>query len=432
MNMKNFLKAASLAALLSTSGAAFAGQPSGAAAVDGAWDGVLSRNGVDIPFRFDIKGSGAHLQGVFYDGFKPYDGTTSASFQDGKLTLNIAHYLTTINATLEDGQLSGGLVAQGRDAGTQYSFRATRHVTVSAAKADAPAIAGSWVIPLDAPSSKGEKAFRFVVQQHGGEVAAAILRVDGDTGAYSGAYQDGKWVLSHFDGGRPGVLIVTPQSDGTLQIQEQSGHPTAASIAYRADVALAKGLPQPDDFSAHTTPRDPDAAFAFNFPDVNGTPVSNDDPRFKGKVVLAVVTGTWCPNCHDEAKYLVQLDRKYRAKGLAIVALDFEEPGQQATLERQKAFVKKYGVKYTYLIAGAPSELGAKIPQLQHLDTWPATVFVGRDGKVKAVHAGFSSPATGEFNTQLKAEFTSRIEQLLAQKVPTHQAAAAALFSPGG
>jgi thiol-disulfide isomerase/thioredoxin len=417
--MKTFLKAASLAVLLCGSGTSFAAESS----IDGQWDGVLSRNGVDIPFRFDVTGSGADLKGVFYDGFKPYDGTTSASFQDGKLTLNIAHYLTTISATLDKGALNGTVVAQGRDAGTQYEFHATRHTQAQVA-ANAPAIAGSWIIPLDKPSSKGESAFRFVVQQHGAEVAAAILRVDGDTGAYSGAYQDGKWVLSHFDGGRPGVLIVTPQSDGSLQIQEQSGHPTAASTAWRADVAQAKGLPQPDDFSAHTTARDPDAPFAFTFNDVNGRPVSNDDARFKNKVVLAVVTGTWCPNCHDEAKYLVQLDKKYRSKGLAIVALDFEEPGQQATLERQKAFVKKYGVKYTYLIAGAPSELGQKLPQLNHLDTWPATIFIGRDGKVKAVHAGFSSPATGEFNTQLKAEFTVRIEQLLAEK-PTHQASVA-------
>ncbi len=48
------------------------------------------------------------------------------------------------------------------------------------------------------------------MQQNGAEVAASILRVDGDTGAYSGTYKDGKWVLSHFDGSRPGVITVTP------------------------------------------------------------------------------------------------------------------------------------------------------------------------------------------------------------------------------
>jgi thiol-disulfide isomerase/thioredoxin len=434
--MKSLLKAASLIALLSVSGggaflvapafadAPAAGAQSNTAAIDGRWDAALSRDGVTIPFRLDIQGSGTNLKGVFYDGFTPYDGTTSASFRDGKLTLNIAHYLTTIDASLNDGQLNGTLATQGRGPAGQYVFAATRHVDQAVA-ANAPSINGSWVIPLSAPSSKGEKAFRFVVQQKGAEVAAAILRIDGDTGSYSGSFEDGKWVLSHFDGGRPGVIVVTPKPDGTLQIEQHVDHPGASNsavdggrapvlVAYRLDAAAA--LPKPDDFLTHTSVRDPDAAFKFAFKDIDGGVVTNDDPRFKGKVVLAVVSGTWCPNCHDEAQYLVELDKKYRSKGLAIVDLDFEEPDQQDTLERAHAFNKQYGVKYTTLLAGAPSEMHEKVPQLNNLDTWPATIFIGRDGKVKAVHAGFASPATGAFNIQLKQEFTARIEQLLAEK----------------
>ena len=101
---------------------------------------------------------------------------------------------------------------------------------------------------------------------------------------------------------------------------------------------------------------------------------------------------------------------------MAIVALDFEEPEQQENLARERAFVKQYGVKYTYLIAGAPSEMWEKVPQAVNLNTWPATIFVGRDGLVKGIHSGFASPASGEFNRQLKEEFTAKIEQLLAEK----------------
>jgi hypothetical protein len=61
------------------------------------------------------------------------------------------------------------------------------------------------------------------------------------------------------------------------------------------------------------------------------------------------------------------------------------------------------------------------VPQLNHLDTWPATVFIGRDGKVAAVHSGFASPASGEFHEQLKQEFTARIEKLLAQRVAVNE-----------
>ena len=143
--------------------------------------------------------------------------------------------------------------------------------------------------------------------------------------------------------------------------------------------------------------------------------MSNEDPRFKGKVVLAVVTGTWCPNCHDEAQYLVQLYSKYHDQGLEIVALDFEEPDQQVSLKRVNSFIKQYRVPYPYLIAGEPSEMWDKIPQAVNLNTWPATLFIGRDGKVKATHAGFASAASGVYNDELKTEFTSTIERLLKE-----------------
>jgi thiol-disulfide isomerase/thioredoxin len=430
------LKIAGLAALVLGSAAAMA-----ADTLEGRWDAQLVRGDNVVPFRLDISGSGPTLKGTLYDGFRPYESTTSASFKDGKLVLNVEHYLTTITATLDHGKLVGNVVAQNRENRAEYGFVATRHVQSAATANDVPSIAGSWEIPLDSPSSKGERAFRFLVEQHGAEIAASILRVDGDTGAYSGSYQGGKWVLSHYDGSRPGVIEVTPTKDGTLEILQRldRSQPAAAStnaqeksyadsgpdgryapklVAYRTEVARAKGLPEPENYLTHTTARDPKERFTFNFPDVDGKLVSNDDPRFKGKVVLAIVTGTWCPNCHDEAQYLVQLDKKYRDKGLAIVALDFEEVEQQGSLARVHAFVNQYGVKYPYLIAGAPAEMWEKVPQLVNLNTWPATVFVGRDGTVRAVHSGFASPASGQFHAQLKKEFTERIEQLLSEKAP--------------
>ena len=56
-----------------------------------------------------------------------------------------------------------------------------------------------------------------------------------------------------------------------------------------------------------------------------------------------------------------------------------------------------------------------KVPQLNHLDTWPATVFVGRDGKVRTVHVGFPSRGSKEFDRQARAEITQTVEQLLSE-----------------
>jgi thiol-disulfide isomerase/thioredoxin len=384
--------------------------------LEGRWDASLTLNSTVIPFRLDLSGEGTSLTGILYNGDLKQT-TTSARVENGTIVLNFDHYLTKIIATLKDGHLEGKV--EGRFDREHYissvPFEAKRYSVVpAAAAANAPSIDGLWEIPNQSP--KGEKAWRFIVRQSGPDVSAAILRVDGDTGALTGTYRDGKWVLSHFDGARPLVLEVTPTTEGTLEIVPSGAYTnTNKLIAYRPEVARAKGLPEPANFTAHTTVRDPKERFTFSFPDVNGKIISSDDPKFKGKVVLAIVTGTWCPNCHDEAQYLVQLYKQYRDKGLEIVALDFEEPEQQEALSRERAFVKKYGVEYTYLIAGAPAEMWEKVPQAVNLNTWPATFFVGRDGRVKSIDAGFAAPASGEFNRQLKEEFTSTIERLLAE-----------------
>jgi thiol-disulfide isomerase/thioredoxin len=396
----------SLAAVIAALGAsaAQAGTAVKSDSLAGRWDANITLNGGAIPFRLDISGDGVNLQGTLFNGDQ-LQTTTSARLENGAIVLDFDHYLTKIVATLNAGRLDGEV--EGRFERERYissvPFHAKRYLPASVSSANVPSIDGVWEIPYDSP--KGEKAWRFIVHQSGPEVSASILRVDGDTGALTGNFQNGKFVLSHFDGSRPLLLEVTLANDGSLEILPSGAYTNAKKlIAYRPEAARAKGLPEPANYTSHTTVRDPNEAFAFRFPDVNGNIVSNDESKFKGKVVLAIVTGTWCPNCHDEAQYLVQLYKKYRDQGLEIVALDFEEPEQQDTLSRERAFVKTYGVEYTYLIAGAPAEMWEKVPQALNLNTWPATFFIGRDGRVNSIHAGFASriqsPTEGRVHVQ--------------------------------
>jgi len=75
-------------------------------------------------------------------------------------------------------------------------------------------------------------------------------------------------------------------------------------------------------------------------------------------------------------------------------------------------------LEYTVLLAGATDELHAKVPQATDLDAYPTTFFIGRDGLVRSIHAGFAAPATGDFNKKLKEDFRAQIEHLLAEKAP--------------
>ena len=261
---------------------------------------------------------------------------------------------------------------------------------------------------------KEKSAWHFIVKQKGGDVAAGILRVDGDTGTLNGVYKDGKFVLSHFSGLRPALLEITPEKDGTLKVLLNGKE---EMTAVKSAEAHAKGLPEPTDPAHHTSVKNSAEPFHFNFPDLDGKLVADNDPRFRGKVVLINITGSWCPNCHDEAPFLAELFKKYRAQGLEIVALSFEEADQLKDPTRLRAFIKRYGIEYTVLLGGETEKAKDKLAQqAQNWDAWPTTFFVARDGRVRGVHAGFPSKASGELYTKAKEEFTAQVEHLLAEK----------------
>ncbi len=119
--MKTLVATAGLAAVVSILGAASAAERSDTA-IDGRWDAALIDNGPAVPFRLDISGAGPTLKGTFYDGFKPYDATTSVTFKDGKLVLKAEHYLTTITAELKNGELVGETTLVGPGYSIEYGF----------------------------------------------------------------------------------------------------------------------------------------------------------------------------------------------------------------------------------------------------------------------------------------------------------------------
>jgi len=391
--------------------------PSGAGAqsLTGLWDATVIVNpGVEIPFRFELAGSGAAVKGSFFNGDEKVTSTTGR-LENGALVLSFDEYGTRLEATVKDGRLEGQYTRGTR--GAPYPFQAKRFVPAPSGDQKIPPIAGLWNVQVK--SSKGEDAWQLIVRQAGAEASASILRIDGDTGMLTGTYHDGKFVLSHFSGARPLRLELTPGPDGTLSVVQNKDNPLTAT---RAEIAKAKGLPQPSDPSRFTSVKDPTEPFRFSFPDLSGKIVSNTDPRFQGKVVIVSIGGSWCPNCHDEAPFFTELYKKYHAKGLEIVMLSFEEEAQQKDPVRVRAFIKRYGIDYTVLIPGEPKELNEKVPQGVNLNAYPTSFYLGRDGRVRSAHAGFPGKATGKFHTDAKEEITALVERLLAEK-PTQTTA---------
>src|SRR5207253_2773998 len=148
-----------------------------------------------------------------------------------------------------------------------------------------PQIAGEWKIP--APNEKYESAWLFIVRQSGADISAAIQRVDGDTGTLTGSFRDGKLLLGHFSGARPMRLEVTVKPDGSLDLLEDAKTP---HTAYRTNDPRAAAAGDVKDPTQVTRAKNPGAPVHLQFPDLNGTPVSLGDARFRDKVVLLSLT----------------------------------------------------------------------------------------------------------------------------------------------
>lgn len=163
----------------------------------------------------------------------------------------------------------------------------------------------------------------------------------------------------------------------------------------------------------HTWMKDPTQGLRFRFPALDGGVVANSDARFRGKVVIVAVGGSWCPNCHDEAPLLESLYRRYHREGLEVVGLFFEEPDQLASRQQVRAFVREYGITYPILLAGTPDQLAAALPQAVNLNCWPTTFFLGRDGLVHRIHTGFAGPADAAAHAALVRDTNAYVRALL-------------------
>ena len=386
----------------------------------GDWQATASQSSQTIPFHYQIVQDGQRqLHGNFFNGS---DAITSqpATPRNGHLILRYPGFDRVLDLQLRpDGSLAGHYTAiQAGPHSPSWTIQARHQAADVASNGVAPDIDGLWLVPA-ASRKHNEHAWRLIVHQQFSAVSAAVLGVGGDTGALTGSWRDGRWLLSNFSGTRAETASLKPDlaanGDVNLQLDLTDSHGQHSHyLAYRPETARKLGLPEAADLGNHTTVRDPDEVFAFSFPDLQGHRVSNTDARFRHKVILLDVSGSWCPNCHDEAPLLEELYRRYHARGLEIVTLDFEDQDQYKLPARLRAFIAESHTSFPVLLAGTTDQAQEKLPQAVNLDAWPTTFFIARDGRVKHIHTGFSAAATGVYHSALTREFEQQIEALLA------------------
>jgi thiol-disulfide isomerase/thioredoxin len=125
-------------------------------------------------------------------------------------------------------------------------------------------------------------------------------------------------------------------------------------------------------------------AAAWELKDLDGNLVKSSD--FDGKVVILDFWATWCPPCKAEIPGFIELQKKYRDRGLVVVGVSIDEEGPSVV----KQFMTKFGMNYPVVIGDLRlmKDFGARVV--------PTTFVIDRSGNVVAKHVGFTSRETFE------------------------------------
>ncbi|MES2330286.1 MAG: TlpA disulfide reductase family protein [Bacteroidota bacterium] len=273
-------------------------------------------------------------------------------------------------------------------------------------------ITGRWAVTF----TKADELSRPAIgewQQKGNTLRGTMLTPTGDYRYLSGIVSGDSLQLSTFDGVHAFLFTAKIDSDkkitgGTFYSGPKSSEPWEAVKNAKASL--------PDVAAMHV--KDGNGKLNFSFLDLNKKRVSINDPKFKNKVVVIQILGSWCPNCMDETVFLSDYYNKNKHRGVEIIGLAYE---YTTDFERSKKSIEKFknrfNVQYTLLNTGVTVTDSLRtektLPQLTTIKSFPSTIFLDKKGKVAVIRAGFEGPGTGVHYEELKKDFEETVNRLL-------------------
>lgn len=121
----------------------------------------------------------------------------------------------------------------------------------------------------------------------------------------------------------------------------------------------------------------------------------------RGTFVYVDFWASWCAPCRQSFPWMNSMQNKYRDKGLRIVAINLDEPG-----ESNKVAIRDFLAKLppNFKIAYDPE--GAT-PRAYGVLGMPTSFLIDKDGKVIFRHAGFKNADRDELETRIAIAMAS-------------------------
>ncbi len=374
----------------------------------GTYRGELKVNDTkNLPFIFNVKDANA-LEIYNADEVITVD---EIEYKNDSVYIKLPVFEGLLIAKIKDQTLNGRFVVE--EKGRQQAFTASKNESRfdNNAKAETN-ITGEWETVFSPNTEADKYVAKGVFKQNDNIVTGTFMTETGDYRYLEGIVDGNQLQLSTFDGAHA-FLFTGTVTDSTINGQFYSGNhwkePFTAKRNDNYQLASANNL---------TFLKEGYDTLAFSFPDTDGKQVSLKDDRFKNKVVVVQIMGTWCPNCLDESKFYTQYYNANKDKDIQFVALAFEYAKTEA---KAFSFINRLkdrlDINYPILLAqtGSTSKTAAndKLPMLNHVLSYPTSIFIDKTGKVRKIHTGFNGPATGDRYTDFKTEFNAFMDMLL-------------------
>jgi thiol-disulfide isomerase/thioredoxin len=277
-------------------------------------------------------------------------------------------------------------------------------------------ITGKWDVTITRANGTPRKALA-EFEQDGDVLTGSFLTPSGDYRFLEGIVTGDSLKLSTFDGAHAYTFYAKIASaeriSGGVYLSGFNGKETWSAIKDRNAKEPVQEQP--------TKLRPGQSKLNFTFKDLDGKPVSINDERFKNKVVVVQLMGSWCPNCLDETKFLSEFYDKNRSKGVEIVSLAYEySTDWDRSVKSLRKFQKLFNVQYPMLITGVTSSDDQKtektLPELTPIRSFPTSIFLDRKGKVREIHSVFYGPGTKKYFEEYTKIFAAIVEGLLKEK----------------
>ncbi len=383
---------------------------------DGTWRATLKTDsGIEIPFNFTVTDS-LGRKFVHITNADEHIEVEDVSVKENRVVMKLPFYDSEIRARLTSGGLEGEWIKHLGTEDRKMPFNAVPDTEWRFSKDDNQGtdvnIQGRWSAVFTGKDTTRTSIAIGEFMQDGNRVTGTFLTTTGDYRYLQGTINNNTLYLSSFDGSQANLFTATIQDSSLTNGRFYSGASHQETwTASRDDKAML-----PDAYSL-TSLKPGYKTINFSFPDLMGNKVSLKDKAFKNKVVIVQFLGTWCPNCIDETNYLKSFDKRYKLKGVEVVALAYERTNNVA---RSRALVeqlkKRLHVTYPLLVTGYTNkEVLKSLPQLADFKAFPTTVIIDKKGQVRRIHTGFSGPGTGKHYTDYIRNFELLINKLLAE-----------------